>query len=285
MKSQVTLFILTAILKFVLAFDLQRGSWLEVAFLDVGQGDGVLITTPRKERILIDGGSDYSADFQLSEYFPLNNCRLDAVVLTHPHADHVGGLNRILDHCKVESAFYNSVDYESGLYETWERKLKDKNIPTKGLVAGEKFRYGNVAFYSVWPTAKKVEKGFKNINNASIVLLMDYGDFEAFLTGDAEVEVLEYLYENWEFVSLRGLRGSKINGKLEVYKASHHGAENGMHEKLWRKLNPAVSVISVGEGNKFGHPGESVLEFFASEDALVRRTDIEGTVKIRYNSL
>jgi competence protein ComEC len=229
MKSQVTLFVLAAILKVLLAFDLHRGHELEVAFLDVGQGDCVLVTTPKKKRILIDGGAGFSGDFQLSKYFPLNNCHLDLMILSHPHADHLGVLNRILDHCKVDGVIFNEVDYDSALYESWLKKLDEGGTEmVAGLSVGEKFVIDGVAFYSVWPTSKKLENGFSNINNSSLVLLLDYRDFEVFLGGDAEVEALDYVFENWAFSPYSGF---KLDGKLEVYKAPHHGAENGLHKK------------------------------------------------------
>jgi len=111
-------------------------------------------------------------------------------------------------------------------------------------------------------------------------MFFDSGDFEVLLTGDAEQEVLAEINPD-----LLSGEFHFLNGPLEIYKLSHHGAKNGFNAGFWQNLNPLLSVISVGEENKFGHPHEEVIEWLDNKDAKYRRTDVEGTIKIRYNSL
>ncbi|MBD3365737.1 MBL fold metallo-hydrolase [candidate division WWE3 bacterium] len=294
MKSETFLLIAVTIFKLLLAFNNSRGQYLELAFLDVGQGDAILITTPQKKHILIDGGEGYSVGQALDAYFPLNNCKLEVMVLTHPHADHLEGLLRTLEHCRVERVIFNAVSYDSGLYDAWlaftEGLFSSQDLVVESLVSGEAFQVDGVTFYALWPYQKDIPNGFSNLNNSSLVLLLDYGDFEALLTGDAEVEALSEIYS--DFAIDKGFSGgvpalSKpqqiLQKPLEVYKASHHGSKNGLYKSLWKSLDPEVTVISVGKENDFGHPSPEVLEFFESEKAVVKRTDVAGTVKIRYN--
>ena len=300
MKTQIIFYIIALSIRILLFYNQSRGNYLEIAFLDVGQGDSVLITTPLKKRVLIDGGEGFTADRLLDSYFPLNNCHLDVLALTHPHADHIEGLNRVLDHCKVDFIIFNPVEYDSYLYDNWLSKVSELENSGKSkvfnCVDGDVIKIDGITFHCIWPTPEALEKGFSNINNASLTVFLDYGDFEAFLSGDAETGVLEIIKKR-----LNGGAFWFIDYPLEVYKASHHGAENGFVKGLWIKLNPGVTVVSVGEDNKFGHPSQDVIDFFtakkctdffgsdklcnlpAAKKGLVKRTDMDGTVKIRYN--
>ena len=300
MKTQIIFYTIALFIKILLFYNQSRGNYLEIAFLDVGQGDSILITTPSKKRVLIDGGAGFTADRILDSYFPLNNCHIDVLALTHPHADHIEGLNRVLDHCKVDYIVFNPVKYDSYLYDNWLSKVSELGDSGKSKVISridsETLKIDGITFHCVWPTAEALERGFSNINNASLTIFLDYGDFEAFLSGDAETGVLEIIKER-----LNEGAFWFIDYPLEVYKASHHGAKNGLVKGLWTKLNPDVTVISVGEDNKFGHPSSDVMDFFATQKytdlsgleklrslfvtkkGLVKRTDVDGTVKIRYN--
>lgn len=278
MGAKISLFGIALFLKALFAFNTTRGDFLEVSFLDVGQGDAVWITTPHKRHILIDGGAGYEVSSLLTGEFPLGGCKIDVMVLTHPHKDHLEGLNRLLDYCSVRRVLYNPIDYDSNLYRTWMEVLsqpKYDNISSP-FFQGDTLWIDGVTFYGLWPTEQFLQIAHSNINNTSLSLLLDYGDFEVFLGGDTELEALRQISR----VSFPAY----VDGRLEVYKLSHHGSSNGLYKPLWRALDPVLTVISVGKDNSFGHPHEEVLQFLADRGALVKRTDVEGTVKIRYNS-
>jgi competence protein ComEC len=285
MKNPLILFISYAIVKIILYLDLQIRFFPELTFLNVGQGDAILITTPERKRILVDGGAGFTVSHLLNGYFPLNNCSLDAIFLTHPHADHLEGLLRILRYCRVEKVFYTPVQYEGDMFAEWEARLGGESqiLPSEpvvtpflmgGIYVPDKL--GNIRLYGVWPPSSYIDAKIPNVNNVSIVMFLDVGNFEALLTGDAEQEVLKEL-EGQEFPF--------VDGNLDVYKLSHHGSRTGLRAGFLEQLNPLLSVISVGKDNKFGHPHEEVLTWLEEKQALYKRTDMEGTIKIRYNSL
>jgi competence protein ComEC len=219
-------------------------SYLSIKVLDVGQGDAILITTPNKKRILIDGGPNFEVDAYLHDEMFLKQCYLDVVVLTHPHQDHEEGLIRSLRRCKA------------GVY--------------KSLYKGDTFYIDGVMFYVLWP-----EKSYKDkdLNNISIVILLDYGDFEALFTGDVSGK----LYKRMDMELLE----RTIDGPLDYYKVSHHGSRTGLDANFFTKYPPLNSVIPVGEGNRFGHPHIEVLEFFDSLGSKIYRTDLQGTVEFK----
>ena len=120
---------------------IRRGE-LEVEVWDVGQGDSIFITTPHGKNILIDGGDNYEADFKLSSKMPFYSCYIDLMVLTHPHYDHINGLNRVLQRCGVGAIMFNDVYFSSTQYEEFKHLTKD--IEKENVFAGNKFEIDNV---------------------------------------------------------------------------------------------------------------------------------------------
>jgi len=285
MRNHLILFIFYTFLKLLIYLDQHVRFFPELVFFDVGQGDAIFITTPQKKAILIDGGPGYTVSHKLNSYFPLNNCHLEAVFLTHPHADHLEGLNRVLDNCHIKRIFYTPAVYESSLYDDFQetalKKTKNGALVTPFL-SGDIYKpekFGNLVFFGVWPPNHYIGKSLSNINNVSTMLFLDFGKFEALITGDAELEVLREI--NSSFIKNEF---GFLDGSLEVYKLSHHGAKNGFNAEFWNNLNPLLTVISVGAVNKFGHPHPEVLDWLENVNARYLRTDIEGNIKIRYNS-
>jgi competence protein ComEC len=240
---------------------------LELKIYDVGQGGSIHITYNNLD-VLIDGGETYEVDDLLTSSFPLFSCNLDVVFLTHPHMDHLGGLIRSLKRCNSDLLVFNDVYYSSdsylGFLDFYSKKYFVK------LHKDLKFVFNDLQLIVLWPTKVFLQSNYNNLNNISTVLLLRYKDFDALLTGDIEREVYENL-DTDEILSL-------INGRLDVFKASHHGSINGLDEKFVAKLDPRFCVISVGESNKFGHPSTDVVKFFESIDCKVFRTDEDGTI-------
>ena len=135
---------------------------------------------------------------------------------------------------------------------------------------GDIFTYKDVTIKVLWPDLKNTNVDYSNINNLSIVLFVDYGDFEALLTGDAESEVLDQ-------IDLTDVVPAIQNG-LDVYKVPHHGASNGLSLKLLNQLKPKNCVISVGANNKYGHPSPKTIKALESILCKVYRTDEVGDV-------
>ncbi|HOD01661.1 MAG TPA: MBL fold metallo-hydrolase [bacterium] len=244
---------------------------LEITFWDVGQGDSIMISTPNKKRIIIDGGDNFEADFEISKIIPFYSCYIDVLVLTHPHYDHIKSLNRLMQRCKIGSVMFNDVDFTSRDFSLFKDLSKKMNV--RNLYAGDQFEIDGVEFKILWPKKDFLQSSIADINDVSIVMFLDYGDFEAIFTGDATEKVLGLMDYNWI--------EDDIEGGVDVLKIPHHGSKYSLHKSFYQKANPAKCVISVGKDNKFGHPSPAVIDYLKSRECGILRTDEMGDVKIR----
>jgi len=246
---------------------------LHVTFFDVGQGDAILIETPLNQQILVDAGPDGTIIEHLSRSMPFYDRILDLIVLTHPHADHLTGLIDVFRRFEVDTVALTGVDYESEVYETFKETLKKQQIKIINIGFGDVIDFGGGLVGEVWwPRSIGGKPPFANINNASIVLKLDYKDFEVVLTGDAENDVLEEILDLIE-----------IEEEIEVLKVPHHGAKTALNEEFIEIIEPKLAVISVGERNRYGHPAEEVIDFFESIGTKILRTDKDGTIEVMSN--
>ncbi len=272
-KFNIVFFVTYFLYKTLVGFG-ETGHGVIVRVLDVGQGDSILITTPNNKYVLIDGGPNYDSDRLLAKFMPpFSRCRLALVIVTHPHADHLYGLNKIIRRCSVDLVAYSDVAYKSTIFDSFKSLVK--KIPYRQLVAGDKFGVGGVDFYVLWPAAAVLNNPPANMNNISTVIFMDYKKFEGFFTGDAEYPVLSQLDTPYIL--------PKIDGGLDLYKTAHHGSSNGLERSLTTSLNPINCVISAGKDNSFGHPHRLVLDFLAKINCKTIRTDQSGTYELRTN--
>lgn len=268
-------FQLAFVVVYILVFQLVAGRHsinepgLAIHVVDVGQGDGIYIELNGRPLVLIDGGADYTADKYILERTGLV-CRLPLVILTHTHADHFVGFKRILERCKFDILRYNDVVLDGrAVPENVKNNHKNK---VKKTFDGEQFVINGV-FIKLFVPFGNINEMPKNLNNASVVLLLKYRDFDALFPGDLEAEAQERL-------DLRKLK-RLISGRLDVLKIAHHGAVNGYSRELVAELKPRICVISVGKDNTFGHPSPSVIEELEKAGCGVIRTDKAGNVVIR----
>jgi competence protein ComEC len=257
-------------LAFFLAVATYTKSGIQVRVMDVGQGDSIFIRTPDNFTMLIDGGGDYQADQELAKemFFPF--CHLDYLVVTHPHMDHIGGLEKILKRCSVGIVMFNDVSYESSTLDDF-RHLIRKNKVINGL-AGNEFDLGKTKIKILWPDPDITQARVKNLNDTSIVLFLDYGNFEALFMGDLEADY----QNNLDLSSIKGL----IDGRLEMIKIAHHGSSNGVYMPLIDELKPEKCVVSVGKDNSYGHPNRQSLLDLTGSGCQVLRTDLLGDIVI-----
>lgn len=239
-----------------------------VSFLDVGQGDATLLQDPAGATILIDGGPG-SEILPALEKSGVSN--LDAVILTHPHADHFAGLDDVLARYDV-AAFYDSgaampEPEGSGTmdggrdYDRLGEQLAEKNIERQTLRRGQKLSFGGLEL-SVYHPGDWLRPDDANAN--SIVIVASYEGLDILLPGDAEGEVLNTL----------------DLPHVDVYKAPHHGSTDLYLEPLLSDIDPDCSVISVGKDNDYGHPSGSTIGSLGRAGATIFRTDNQGTVRI-----
>jgi competence protein ComEC len=231
---------------------------LEVAFLDVGQGDAILVTTPGGKQVLVDGGpSGIGLARELGEVMPHWDRSLDMVVLSHPQEDHVGGLPGALDRFDVGVVYATAAENGTESVQAFEARSETELLSQDGI-----FELDGVRFDVLWPPAGY---GTEELNDSSLVLLVSYGDVSVLLTGDIEAGAQREL-----------LAGGGI--EVDVLKVPHHGSKTSDAGFL-RSLGAGLAVISAGEGNRFGHPHEETLR--ALEGMTVLRTDVDGRVVVR----
>ncbi len=264
-KYLILLFLFFLALKF-LGFYLDRDHF-KIEFLDVGQGDAILITTPSNNKILVDGGRGNEVDYKLSqrEFF---NCDLKMLITTHMDVDHIGGLPKVLQRCSIDTVTFNDIACSSQTCLNFKSLTEKFNVIK--VFKDDEFFIDGVYIKVLWPTKTSSVSSSFSINDNSTVLFVSYRGFEALLLGDAE----SLAQSNIDFIGLKGT----IYDKLDVYKVSHHGSENGLFKPLFDRFKFNYCVVSVGE-NSYGHPSPTVLKFLENEDCKVYRTDLQGDIK------
>jgi competence protein ComEC len=245
---------------------------LHVSFLNVGQGDAILIQTPNGQDILIDGGPDpHQINLELSNKLPFWDRTIDLVVCTQPHADHVTGLVEILLRYNVKQVLNAEVSYNSSIYQEWLRLLEDKGIEYNIACAGQEIDLGNGAKMEVLnPPEGLFEETSHDVDNNGVVLRLTWGKISFLFTADIREEA--------EFE----LIGQRANLKSTVLKVAHHGSKTSTCQQFLAAVDPEVAVISAGVGNPFGHPSAEVVERLIDRlgEDNVYRTDKDGTIEL-----
>jgi competence protein ComEC len=242
---------------------------LHVSFLDVGQGDAILIQKGN-EQVLIDGGpGSQDVALELGDRMPFWDRTIELVVSTHPHSDHLTGLVEVLKRYQVKQALYPDLEYESPLYEEWLELIKEKDIPYTIAQAGQVIDLGDGMMISVLnPQASPLTGTESDIDSNGVVLRLTMGGVSFLLTADIEWEA------EFELIAQRDDLTST------VLKVAHHGSETSTTLEFLAAVNPQVAVISVGE-NSFGHPSNEVIkrleERLGAEN--VYRIDEQGTIE------
>jgi competence protein ComEC len=248
---------------------------LHVYFLDVGQGDSTLIVTPSGRQVLVDGGPDTnSATRSLTGPLSDGDRSLDMVVLTHMDADHSRGLLEVLEHYRVGSVLVGLEQPGSSLYPQWRATLERKRLNAMAVAAGyEILLEPGVTLEVVHPPAEPMGGLRPDPNNNAVVLRLVYGEVSFLLAADIEADAENYLARN----------GAVLGST--VLKVAHHGSKTSTTEAFLARADPAVAVVSVGEGNRFKHPSPEVLERLG--EAVIPdgvfRTDRDGTIEFITN--
>ena len=244
---------------------------------DVGQGDAVLLQGPSGGRILVDAGPDPERLVsQLDALVPAWDRRLDLLVLTHPHEDHVAGAALLLRRYRVGRIVQPGMLGNGPGWEALEEAAAAQNRPLGTLAAGDALDVDGVDVRVLWPKRGEVPKAPGKtgtaVNNISIVLDVRYGERRFVLTGDAEQEV--------DAALLAAGAISSGQPRVDVLKVAHHGSRTASTAAFLEAARPAVAVISVGAGNDFGHPAPATLDRLGAAGARVFRTDLDGSVGI-----
>jgi competence protein ComEC len=257
-----------AILSWLAVFQLPDGR-LHVAFLDVGQGDAILITTPAGRQILVDGGPGPAAlTSALSRHMPFWDRSLDAVILTHADGDHVGGLPELLSRYQVGAFLDSGRPDDHPAYQECLQLLEDQDIAHQPVHAGAQMALDGVVLVVLSPPPGYLSGTAADDNNNSLVTRLTYGGADLLLTGDAEAAAEAWLLQ------------AGVPLDAEVLKAGHHGSGGATTPAFLSAVSPRYAVLSVGAGNRFGHPDPDLLaRLGAVDDLTVLRTDEAGTVE------
>ena len=268
---------LAAMVLWTAAFTAPDGR-LTVVFLDVDQGDAIFIRTPNGQQVLVDGGPDPRVALRaLGDAMPFWDRSLDAVILTHPHADHLNGLVRVLERYDVDLVADPKLPLltsPSPQYEAWEKLLSEHDDDGRVLTAaeGQQLRTGDGVTITVLNPPPDLPLWTPEIiNNGSVVLRVTYGEVSFLLTGDIQHEAES------------ALLASDVTLRSTVYKAPHHGSDTSTSQAFLEAVSPAVAVISVGEDNRFGHPDDNVVarlrDAVGNENVLLtsERGDVQFT--------
>ena len=263
--------ILITIILLLIAVNWQNnpGNDLEIIFLNVGQGDAILIKTPDDQQILVDGGPDKRVINELSNNMPFYDHDLDLVILTHPHADHVAGLVEVLKRYEVKKVMHTGVLHTAPDYLAFLEIIKEKNIENEIVKAKKDVMMGSdVKLEFLYPFHDLSGTRPDNLNNTSIVFRLVYKDFKTILTGDAEIEVEKEIIK------------AGFNLESQVLKAGHHGSNTASSDDFLDLLKPETAIIQCGLDNDFGHPHLRTLKKFRLRDMEVYRNDISGQISL-----
>jgi beta-lactamase superfamily II metal-dependent hydrolase len=243
---------------------------LSVYFLDVGQGDSSLIIFGNKT-ILIDAGEMDMGDRVVSDIRELGVTRIDLLVATHPHSDHIGGMQNVLDNFPVGQVLDSGLPHGSILYERFLETIDKKNIPYKVAEQGDEIDLDPALRIVV---LSPPEKRFgDDLNTNALVLRISYGTINILFTGDAGSEAETALVQS----------GYALDA--QILKAGHHGSMHSGSPAFIARVHPETAVISVGLDNPYGHPHKQAVDTLNGAGATIYRTDRDGTILVRSDGI
>lgn len=245
------------------------GSQLTVRMLDIGQGDAFLLEKDGKF-VMIDTGDIEHRDQIVALLHKYKVKEISKIIITHPHADHLGGMNAIFKNFKVDAIYDDGMPAGTGSYKNYLKQIKEKKIPYHVLKAGDEVDFFDGVKFNVLGPVKviKDQKGNSDFNNNSIVGRLTYGSFSMMFTGDAEQE---------EEKTILGKGGTL---KSDVLKVGHHGSRTSTSPAFLKAVSPKNAFISCGQGNDYGHPHKVTIDKLEKAKVQIYRTDRNGTVTL-----
>ncbi|MCL2158660.1 MAG: MBL fold metallo-hydrolase [Oscillospiraceae bacterium] len=248
--------------------DIDLSESFAVHYIDVGQGDSILIQNPQNEYILIDTGerSQYEKLSAYLEHYKVKEFKY--VIFTHPHSDHIGSADRIVKDYDIETLIMSSGVNSTKTFERLLTEIEKKDMEVVQAEPGQRFDFGGAELLILAPVAT----GYDNLNNYSVALKLTYQNTDFLFVGDmekeSENEVMEYCEANG------------IDLSAQVLKVAHHGSSTSSQKSFLERVNPRYAVIFCGEGNSYNHPNSKVVERIEATGATVLRTDLEGDIVI-----
>lgn len=243
---------------------------LEITFLDVGQGDAIHIKTPCDKHLLVDTGiwapGRNSGEEVIVPYLKEKGIqKLDGILLSHPHADHIGGIVEIIEQIPVDTIYQTRADYESNLYQNYMKLAEEEGIPIKYPIAGDMLNIDpSIRLFFIGPNS---DSKSSNINNHSLAFKLVYGKTSALFSGDAEKEQETRLATEY---------GKFL--KSDLYKAGHHASNTSSTVPFIDFIEPDISVASLAFENRFRHPGTEAVSRLHQHSRFQNYTSLSGAI-------
>lgn len=249
----------------MLAAAFMKDGECEIHMIDVGQGDSVLIRT-NEGNVLVDAGTADAED-DLRDYLISQGVRdFDYVVFTHPHEDHIGNGDMIIDEFDVESVIMPDVQAYTRCFEDLLLSIDEAGAELIMAKPKATYKVGGLTLKIFAPIG---ECDPDDLNNCSIVMRVDYGEVSMLFSGDAEKAVEREVYERY---------GDELD--CDIYKVAHHGSVTSNSDEFFSAASPDLALISCGVGNSYGHPHREIVDMLDRNDITVRRTDVDGDVVV-----
>ena len=243
---------------------------LQIVFLDVGQGDSILIQKGTKQ-ILIDGGPNGKTELaELGKYLPYFDREIEVVIATHPDRDHIGGLIDVAKNFKIGKVISTGAEKDTAVFKEWKDILEYNKIETLEALRGDEIDFGGSKIRIISP-GSSVDPLAGDANNKSVVARLDFGDNSFLFTGDIESPAEKEILASGE------------NIDVDFLKVAHHGSKYSSSEEFLDAANPETAIISVSATNSYGHPTEAVLNSLKSRNINVLRTDEKGDIRFTCN--
>ncbi len=244
----------------------ERGSMqgLTVDFINVGQGDSALIICNGKAMLVDTGEKEY---YTLVEHQLKKRGveKLDFVVASHPHSDHIGAMSKIIENYEIGTLLMPEIDEKSlddtEVYQGFKWALKNNSVQVEYVRAGDEYTLSDAKIEILSPG-----KNFEEINDMSVVFMLTYGENKFLFTGDIEEEAENAILQS----------GADL--KCDVLKIAHNGSDTSTSEEFLERAAPEIAVISVGKNNEYGHPKRKFIRRLLRSDILIYRTDYDGMV-------
>lgn len=241
---------------------------LTIKMLNIGQGDATLVKSA-SQVVLIDTGDIEMRESLVTMLKKEGITTIDKLIITHPHADHLGGAFAVLNNFKVVNVYDNGQTANTSTYRTYLKTLKKEKINYQQLSAGSKLDFGNGVGFSVFsPTAADI-KSSDDLNNNSIIGKLVFGDFSMLFTGDSEAPMEKVVLQKY---------GKEL--KSTILKSPHHGSKTSSNRNYLKMVAPEAILIPVGVANDYKHPHTVTLNKYNDLKSKIYRTDQEGAITI-----
>ena len=264
------LLILVVLNIYLLHLDLKsRKTGLTFAMLDIGQGDALFIESPTGTQVLFDAGPAKKILGPLRKVMSPFDRTIDAVVITNPDADHIGGFSEIFKNYTIGLVLESGTINDSKVYKNLRDKVNSQNIPSILAKKGMKLDLGGGVVVDILFPDRDVSTW--NSNDGSVVARLSYGDTSVMLTGDSTIKTEKIILEQFKNNDL----------KSTILKVGHHGSRTSSADAFVKAVAPIYALISDGKDNKYGHPHGEVLDVLGFVGAKILRTDLLGTILMK----